>query len=91
MGIREDFFNNVNKRRSVKVFFTNNEGQKTELFTEINGTPEQVLNYYGGNYFNFGDDDFNKEDLMMAAEKIIFLEEKITINLTYSKHKGGHC
>ena len=91
MGIREDFFNNVNKRRSVKVFFTNDDGEKTELFTEINGTPEQVLNYYGGNYFNFGDDDFHKEDLMMIAEKIIFLEEKITVNLTYSKHKGGHC
>jgi hypothetical protein len=91
MGIREDFFNNVNKKRSVKVFFTNDDGEKTELFTEINGTPEQVLNYYERNYFNFGDDDFHKEDLMMIAEKIIFLEEKITVNFTYSKHKGGHC
>lgn len=91
MGIREDFFNNVNKRRSVKVFFTNDDGEKTELFTEINGTPEQVVNYYGSNWFNFGDDEFHPKDLMMIAEKIIFLEEKITINLTYSKHKGGHC
>ena len=49
MGIREDFFNNVSKRRSVKVFFTNDEGQKTELFTEINGTPEEIVNYYGKN------------------------------------------
>ena len=80
MGIREDFFNNVNKRRSVKVFFTNDDGEKTELFTEINGTPEQVLNYYGNNSFNFGDSDENPKDLIVFAEKIIFLEEKITVN-----------
>ena len=91
MGIREDFFNNVSKRRSVKVFFTNDEGQKTELFTEINGTPEEIVNYYGQNWFNFGDDDFHPKDLMMIAEKIFFIEEKITINIAYSKHKGGNC
>lgn len=88
---REDFFNNVSKRRSIKVFFTNDEGQKTELFTEISGTPEEIVNYYGKNWFNFGDDDFHPKDLMMIAEKIIFIEEKITVNMVYSRQKGGNC
>ncbi len=91
MGIREDFFNNVSKRRSVKVFFTSDGGQKIELFTDINGTPEQIINYYGQNWFNFGDSDENPKDLMMIAESIHFLDEDIVVKIAYSTHKGGNC
>ena len=88
---KDEFFNNVSKRRSVKVFFSSEDGQKTELFTDINGTPEQIINYYGNNWFNFGDTDENPKDLMMYAERIFFMEEKITIEIKHTFHKGGNC
>ena len=91
MGNKKDFFDNVFKRRSIKVFFTSDDGQKTELFNDINGTPESIINYYGNNWFNFGDSEENPKDLMMVAEGIHFLDEDIIVKITYSTHKGGNC
>ena len=88
---KNDFFENVSKTRSIKVFFTDFKGLKTELFTQINGTPEEIVNYYGNNWFNFGDTDDYPQDLMMKAEKIYFIAEDITINILRATNEGGHC
>ena len=61
----------LNNRKAVKVTFHNG----TELFTEINGTEEEILKYYINNIFNFGDTDDHPEDILLRGVAVEFLKE----------------
>lgn len=53
-------------RKSVKVYFSNGN----YLFTEINGTKEEIERYYVGQVFNVG---FGEGDNLQTAVRVEFL------------------
>jgi hypothetical protein len=53
-------------RRHIKVYFNNGD----IIETEINGTKQEIANYYFQNEFNLGS---GGNDLMVRATKVEFL------------------
>lgn len=56
----------ASRRHTVRVTFANGDTLKTE----INGTPDEVCDYYIGNMFNIGSDNDN----MQCAMSIEFFD-----------------
>lgn len=51
---------------TVKCTYSNGD----TITTPINGTIETAENYFLGNWFNFGDNDFNERDNMQQCIKV---------------------
>ena len=61
---------------SIKVRFISLDGiHMNEIYTMINGTKEEITNYYMNNIFDFGDTPEHPADLPMKAVKVSFLKE----------------
>jgi hypothetical protein len=56
--------------KAIRVTFS--DGNTIE--TSINGTDEEIRQYYLGNLFNFGDTDEHPADNMQAAVDVTFLD-----------------
>ena len=76
----EEFNKNVYRKWSVKVVFCDafSLEPKEEIVTEINGTPESIIRYYGENTFNFGDSEEIPQDLMLTGYSVHFIEANKT-------------
>ncbi len=53
--------------KTIKVYFDNGDS----ITTSINGTNQEIEQYYLGNSFNLGR---NGDDLMVKAVSVIFLD-----------------
>lgn len=61
---------------AIKVRFVSLDGiHMNDITTMINGTKEEITNYYMNNIFDFGDTPEHPHDLPMKAMKITFLKE----------------
>jgi hypothetical protein len=60
--------------RSIKVYFSNGD----HLFTSVNGTDAEILYYYIGSEFNFGNGELvglgPENDIITIAIKVEFLD-----------------
>jgi len=56
------------------ILVTYHDGYTTE--TNINGTKEEIEEYYIGKRFNFGDNDFNEDDLIRVAVDVKILGDQ---------------
>jgi hypothetical protein len=56
--------------KTIKVTFEDGNS----LTTQINGTNEDIENYYLGKYFQFGDTEEKPYDYMVKAIKVEFLQ-----------------
>ena len=55
-------------RQSIRVDFADGN----QVFTEINGTEDEIREYYVGTYYNFGDTDAHPEDKMVEVVGVTF-------------------
>jgi len=70
IGKKAGWLKTANQRRSIRVTFE--DGNTVD--TEINGTEEEIKEYYLGKKFNFGDSDEHSKDKMVKAVKVEFLD-----------------
>ena len=60
----------VTEMRVIRVTFEDGN----TMTTNINGTDEEIKEYYVGKYFNFGDTDSHPKDKMVKAVGVAFLD-----------------
>ena len=71
----------ASRRHTVRVTFTNGD----TITTEINGTPDEVCDYYIGNLFNLG----SNGDNMQRAVSIEFYDGEVFLQHK-RKYRAGH-
>lgn len=60
-------------RRTVRVDFADGN----HLVTDINGTEQEIRDYYAGQFFNFGDTEEHPADRMVEAVRVTFLDAPV--------------
>lgn len=61
----------ISQRHTVKVTFEDGN----TIVSEINGTKEEIEQYYLNNSFNFGDSDEHPQDKVLRATNVEFIED----------------
>lgn len=54
--------------RSIRVLFEDGN----HIDTQINGSDQEIINYYENKYFQFGDNQQHPKDKLVKATKVLF-------------------